>query len=47
MDVHLLDPETAPDPEADHHLIDPEGSSLSDLENLERLSQVGIMDLKI
>ena len=46
VDVHLLDPETAPDPEADHHLIDPEGSSLSDLENLERLSQVGIMDFK-
>ena len=43
VDTHLLDPELDPDPEADHNLIDPEGSSLSDLENLERLIQVGNM----
>ena len=41
VDIHLLDPELDPDPEEDHHLIDPEGSSLSDLENLERLIEVG------
>ena len=40
VDTQLLDPELDHDPEADHHLIDPEGSSLSHLENLERLLQV-------
>ena len=43
VDTHLLNPEIDPDPEADHHLIDPDESSLSDLENLERLLQVGRM----
>jgi hypothetical protein len=43
VDTHLLNPEIDPDPEADHHLIDPDESSLSDLENLERLMQVSRM----
>ena len=37
VDVRRLDPDAEHDPEADHHLIDPEGASLSHLKRLEEL----------